>query len=72
MKKGEIRSRMEAKGYTMTSWGRSMGLSDKDISLLIKINNKGSYKGNRGRCGEIKRMLAEAGFTEEGDKGVAK
>ena len=51
----------ESKGMRLKTWAISKGLSEKDTSLLYKVND-GNAQGKWGRAKELKELLIKEGF----------
>lgn len=59
--KNSLKSEMAKQGIKIRTWGKSKGLSDKDILTLQHIS-LGLLKGKWGRAKELKAMLEQEGF----------
>lgn len=57
----------ENKGMKLRTWAISKGLSEKDTSLLYKIND-GDTQGKYGRAKELKELLIKEGFGKALEK----
>ena len=61
MKFKNLAVQMAERGYSVSAWGRSRGLSDNDIYILRELC-KNAMKGVWGRGAEIRKMLESEGF----------
>ena len=61
MKFKNLAVQMAERGYSVSAWGRSRGLSDNDIYILRELC-KNAMKGVWGRGAELRKILEDEGF----------